>query len=125
MYSSYGNFGIIYLEQDDKVTTMANKRKITKTIIEAKERLKTWDAVNDELFDGRMNLETLRIIATSKTGYFPVEKDILDILCPPKPKPLPTDRVYRNLGVICTEAELHEIQKKYSTRERAKRLSDD
>ena len=99
---------------------MANRRRITREIREAKDRLKTWDAVNAELFDGKMNVITLRLIAT--TDYFPVERDIVAILCPPKPKPLDSEIAKRTLVISATLPELHGIQKRYNTRERTKNL---
>ncbi len=48
---------------------MANRRKIRREIREAKERLGSWQSVNNELFDGKMNTVTLRLIGT--TDYFP------------------------------------------------------
>ncbi len=96
---------------------MANRRKIRREIREAKERLGSWQSVNNELFDGKMNTVTLRLIGT--TDYFPVEKEILRILCPPKQKP---DMRYRNLGATCTQNELRRIQSRFSTRERVEKL---
>ena len=90
-----------------------NKRKIRQEIIDAKEMLEEWQPVNDALFGGRMNNSTLSRIATDE-DYFPVRKDIVAILCPPKPKP---DKRLRPVQHLCTGAE-YEAMLKYSTRER-------
>ena len=85
---------------------MANKRKITKEIIEAKTRLETWQAVSDALFDGKINGTVLSRIANPDDDYFPQEKAILDILCPPKEKP---DYRLRPLQCLCTEDEYNRL----------------
>lgn len=95
---------------------MSSRAKIEKTLRRERRRLGTWRAVSESLFDGEIHTAVLSRIANPDDDYWPVDKDILAIINPPRII-LPETACIRTLKVYGTEHELREAQK-LSTRER-------
>lgn len=98
---------------------MTSRAKIEKTLRRERRRLGTWRAVSESLFDGEIHTAVLSRIANPDDDYWPVDKDILAIINPPRII-LPDTECIRTLKVYGTEHELREAQR-LSTRERMER----
>ena len=99
--------------------TKSQIAKISETLREARSRLKTWQAVSDELYGGEINGAVLSRIANEHDPYYPKEKSIRDLLIPP---PRDYEPAKHTIVVFGPKTEVDRYRKAVKVKDRLKLL---